>query len=99
MDWSKCGYVIASKYRKKVLEALRFGPKTPRQIASETELHLSHTSWTLTELVAQGIVLCLTPQLRRGRLYRLTNEGIEIAEYIEKQSKGSLPYDKRNRTL
>jgi predicted transcriptional regulator len=95
LDWSKYGYVIASEYRKKVIEALRFGPKTPKQIASETELHLTHTSWTLGELVVQGIVVCLTPQLRRGRLYQLTDEGIEIAEYVEKQSKGSLPHNRK----
>ena len=87
MDWNKYGYVFSSNYRKKVIRALLAGPKTPKQIAIEVDLYLSHVSKTLNELQDHGISLCLTPNLKRGRIYELTKEGKEIAAYINEKSK------------
>ena len=83
MDWKKYGYVISSKYRKKVILCLVEEPKTPKQIATDTNLHLSHVSHTLKELSSLNIVTCLTPELRRGRVYKLTDDGKEIATYFK----------------
>lgn len=65
--------------------ALDSGEKTPGHIAKQTDLHLSHVCTVLTELAKRGIVVCLTPNLKRGKIYALSQEGKEIAHKIKKQ--------------
>ncbi len=84
MNWEKYGYVAASRYRQKVLKLLKENPKTPKQLSGETNLHLSHVSATLSELIEKGLVKCLTPNLRRGKIFSLTEEGTEIAKELLK---------------
>lgn len=84
MDWKKYGFLISSDYRKKVVISLTEGPLTPKQIAVKTGLYLSHVSHTLKELSSLNIVTCLTPELKRGRIYELTSDGKEIALYIKR---------------
>ena len=79
LDWNKYGFVQASKYRTKIVESLSRSPKTPSQITKETGLFKTHVSTVLKELVTEGIVECLTPNLRRGRIYGLTKDGKLIA--------------------
>ena len=83
MDWKKYGYVVSSDYRKKVVTSLLAGPKTPKQIAVEVNLYLSHVSKTLNELQESEIAVCLTPELKRGRIYELTKEGKDVAKYLK----------------
>lgn len=87
LDWKKYGYVISSDYRKKVVISLLEGPKTPKQIATEVNLYLSHVSKTLNELRDAEVAVCLTPELKRGRIYELTEEGKELAKYIKRKIK------------
>lgn len=84
MDWKKYGFVISSRYRQKVIQILMQGPRTPKQISIETGLYLSHVSKTLNELSSLEIVTCLTPDLKKGRIYKLTKDGSEIAKYLMK---------------
>jgi predicted transcriptional regulator len=63
------------------------GPKTPKQIAVEVNLYLSHVSKTLNELQQLDIALCLTPELKRGRIYELTEAGKEIAKYLKERKR------------
>jgi len=84
LDWKKYGFIIASEYRKKVVLSLLEGPRTPKQIAMAVNLYLSHVSKTLNELQDHEIVKCLTPDLKRGRIYELTTEGKELAKYLRK---------------
>lgn len=71
------------------MQSLAEDPKTPKQVATETNLYLSHVSKTLSELMSSGTAVCLTPELRRGRIYELTKDGKEIAKYIaEKADRG-----------
>lgn len=85
-DWKKLGFVIAGKYRTAVIKTLKEGPRTPKMISEEIDLYLSHVSKTLRELADIGLVECLTPNLRRGRLYALTDGGKKVAEYVCKES-------------
>jgi len=87
MDWKKYGYVISSDYRKKVVISLLAEPKTPKQIAVEINLYLSHVSKTLNELQQHEIAVCLTPELKRGRIYELTKEGKEVTKYLKETNK------------
>lgn len=91
MDWTKYGYVVASEHRKMVVMALAEGPKTPKQISKETKLYLSHVSHVIKDLLKKKIVECLTPTLKRGKVFSLSDEGKEIAEQLKKLSR----YDAR----
>ncbi len=82
-DWHAYGVVIGSEYRKSVVSAMEPGARTPKQIATTTGLHLSHVSTTLNELVAEKVVVCLTPELRKGKLFQLTDLGREIAKRLD----------------
>jgi len=80
MDWSKYSFVIRAKNRKLVLLSLS-KPKTPSQLAEELKLSLPHVSRALRELEKEGLVECLTPDEKVGRIYRRTSEGDEIANF------------------
>jgi len=83
MDWEKYGYVVASSYRKKIILTLAKGETTPAQIAEEAGIYLSHVCATLADLSKKGLVECLTPALRRGKIYALRAEGRRVAEKLK----------------
>lgn len=74
-DWDVYGKIVASRYRQKVLHSLHEHPKTPTQIADEIKKHQSHVSKTLQELREFNLAKCLNPNAKKGRLYRLTEQG------------------------
>ena len=76
------GYLLASEYRKKVMNSLKDSAFTPGTISKKTELHLSHVSLTLKQLVEKKLVICLTPKLKKGRLYDLTKTGKDLLKHI-----------------
>ncbi|MCV0410764.1 hypothetical protein [Nitrosopumilus sp.] len=76
------GFVLASEYRKKVMLSLQDKALTPSMISEKTKLYPSHVSNTLNELVEKKLVVCLTPKLKKGRLYELTKEGHKILEKL-----------------
>ena len=71
MDWETRGKIAASSQKRKVIESLKSKPKTPKELSEQTGMQFSNTSKTLAELQKQGIVECLTPNLRKGKLFRL----------------------------
>ena len=78
----KLGFVLASRYRMEVVKQLALSPMTPSQIAKKTGIYISHVSLTLRDLAKEGIVRCINPKRRKGRLYVLTDTGKWIAERI-----------------
>ena len=82
LSWDDVGLVLASAYRRKVLDALKKGPRTPSIISRETSLRIEHVSRALSELEARGLVENLTPGRKRGKLYGLTSKGREVMEKI-----------------
>jgi len=81
MDWLKYSFVIRGKNRKAVLLSLS-NPKTPTQIAEKLKLNLSKVSRALKELENEGLIECLTPDEKVGRIYRRTPAGEKVAEMI-----------------
>ncbi|WP_296883041.1 winged helix DNA-binding protein [uncultured Methanobrevibacter sp.] len=75
-------YVEISKYRKKVMKALEDDVKIPSQIAKDSEIRQNHISKVLSELKAHELVECINPEVRKGRLYRLTPKGDELVKNI-----------------
>ena len=62
--------------------ALKDKVLTPAVISDKTQLYLSHVSTTLSELTEKNLVICLTPKLKKGRLYDLTKEGRKLLKYL-----------------
>lgn len=80
----KYSYVNISSYRRKTVEALKDGEvKTPTELASDTGILTNHISTVLRELKEAEVAECINEEARKGRLYRLTNLGQEIAENLK----------------
>ena len=82
MEWKKLGYVKASEYRRKILLEIAETPKTPKELSKILNLQLSHVSRTLSELQRHGLVRCLNPESRKGRLFIATMEGKKILKRL-----------------
>ena len=54
----------------------------PSQIARNSGIRTNHISKVLSELKAHELVECINPEVRKGRLYRLTDKGEELVENI-----------------
>ena len=57
--------------------------KIPTQIANDSGVLHNHVSNVLRELKEKELVECLNPESRKGRLYRLSEEGRDILDDIE----------------
>lgn len=79
----KLSYVMSSRQREKVLASIFPGPKTPAQIAKETELRLPHVSRALSELRRAELAVCLNAA-RRGKLYGPSETGRLVFEEIRR---------------
>ncbi|MBO6274678.1 MAG: transcriptional regulator [Methanobrevibacter sp.] len=75
-------YVQISKYRLKAMKALEDNVKIPSVIARDSGIKTNHISKVLSELRAHGLVECINPEVRKGRLYRLTDIGEEVVEHL-----------------
>ena len=76
------GYVTASKYRTKIMKSLDGDAKIPSQIAKDTDIIQNHMSATLKQLREHKLVECINTEVRKGRLYRLTDKGENIIDKI-----------------
>ena len=76
-------YVNKSSYRVKVLKSLGEDVKMPKEIASDSGILPNHISNVLRQLKEKEIVECINPEVRKGRLYRLTDKGEEIVGNLE----------------
>jgi len=85
--WDEISYVISSRYRIATLRRLSDGPATPSLIADETDLSIAHVSRALQELREADLVTLLVSENRRkGRVYGITDEGLDVWETIEAEN-------------
>lgn len=75
-------YVLSSTYRLKVVKVLHENMSFPAKIANNAGIRLNHISKVLKDLKDNNIVECINPEVRKGRLYRLTDKGEKISELI-----------------
>ena len=75
-------YVKKSQYRSKILKSLEDDVKMPSQIAKDTGIVQNHISNSLRQLKEHELVECINPEVRKGRLYRLTDEGKNVVKEI-----------------
>ena len=56
--------------------------KIPSKIANDAEIFQNHISNTLRQLKEHGLVECINPEVKKGRLYRLTDKGEKIVNKL-----------------
>ena len=76
-------YVNISKYRRKTMKALDGNVKIPSAIAKDSGIRTNHISKVLSELKSHELVECINPEVRKGRLYRLTKKGEQLVKNID----------------
>lgn len=76
-------YVEMSGYRTRVLKSLEKGVKIPSGIAKDTEILTNHISVVLKQLKDYELVECINPEVRKGRLYRLTDKGRKVLDELD----------------
>ena len=80
---TEISYVKISKYRTKAMKSLEGEVKIPSQIARDSGIRTNHISKVLGELKDHELVECINPEVRKGRLYRLTNKGDDLVKNLE----------------
>ena len=78
-------FVQSGTSRTKVIKAIAKETKMPKHLYYDlNKIKSSQISATLTELKNANIVVCINEEKRKGRLYQLTELGLEVLEYLEK---------------
>ena len=76
-------YVNRSKYRSRTLKAIGEDIKIPKEIAEDSGILQNHISNVLRQLKEKDLVECLNPNARKGRLYRLSENGLDILDKVK----------------
>lgn len=74
---------IQGRTRKMCLKELASGPKTPAMIAKSSQIHLSHISRALRELIEKDIAECVTPDTSKNRFYITTDLGKKLLQKLD----------------
>ena len=75
-------YVNRSQYRLKVMKCLDGEVRIPSEIANDTEIFQNHISNTLRQLKEHELIECINPEVKKGRLYRLTDKVTSVYKVI-----------------
>ena len=81
---SLSAYILISKNRTSVFKALENTGQMPRDLAKETHIRPNYVSALLAELKEKDLVECINPEVHKGKVYRLTEKGKEISEFMNK---------------
>ena len=76
-------FVKRSSYRQNVLKSLEDNVLMPKEIAERSNIKTNHVSKVLSELKSKDLIEIINPEMRKGRLYRLTNNGKEITDCLK----------------
>lgn len=77
-------HINKSSYRVNVLKDLSDGDvKMPTELARNCNILPNHISNVLTHLRKLELLECINPEYKKGRLYRLTDDGKEILKDLK----------------
>jgi len=82
-DWTIFGKILSSSYKREIMLVLNQKESTPKIISKETHFSINHISSVLKELKDFELIECLNEELKKGRIYHLTNKGRTIIKKIE----------------
>lgn len=74
---------MTSLHRQKIVHLLKTKPMMPSEIATELNLSRPQTTRHLKELEERSLVICLNPDLRKGRFYTVTNDCVKIMKMLQ----------------
>ena len=80
--WELIGKIKSSELRLKVLRILDTGVKTPSELSKESSISSSHISDVIRELEEMKLIECKNPNLRKGKIYAITNLGKDILKEL-----------------
>ncbi len=76
-------YVKQSTNRTKILKTIGINILKPTDITKKTNIHINNVSRSLKQLKEKGLVEILNPESKRGRLYKITEEGKRILKNLK----------------
>ncbi len=82
MDWEDIGFIKASYIREGILKQLRKKTSTPKDLTEALDIHFPQISNNLKEMSERGLVQCLTENRKKGKIYSITDKGIEVLEKL-----------------
>lgn len=85
MSWDEVSYVIRSKTRKLVLTRLE-SEKTPTILSHELHTSLPNVSRALSELQQRGLVECVTPKTRVGKIFVASDKGRAVLKKVRQMT-------------
>lgn len=77
------GYVKISHYRSNTLISIGHDLKMPSEIAKEINVSTSQVSAALSDLKKRDLVICVNEEVRKGRLYKCSELGLEIIRLLD----------------
>jgi predicted transcriptional regulator len=80
MDWQLFAWLKRGSRRKDVLILLSNSnsPLTANEIKNQLKISLSQSSFTLKELNQKGLIVCLNPLDKIGKVYKISDYGVEL---------------------
>ncbi|MFZ3383454.1 MAG: winged helix-turn-helix domain-containing protein [Candidatus Methanoperedens sp.] len=89
-DWDLISFVKSSDKRLRILSLLKNSVFTPSDISTNLSIPISHVSSTLSELMENKIVICLTPERRKTKLFKITDKGLKVLSKIDEITGGNI---------
>lgn len=80
--YRKLGFVKISPYRTNTLKSIGKDIKMPSEIGKELDVRTSQISAALSDLKKEKLVICVNEEMRKGRLYKCTQMGLEVLKYL-----------------
>lgn len=86
MEWEDIAYVRDSPLSKKILECLKDSdaPLTPLGIGKKTNIASSNVSTKLGMLRKRKLVVCMNPETKKSRFYKITPRGKRVLNSLKK---------------
>ena len=76
------GYVKVSPYRTNTLITIGNDLMMPSEIAKKLDINTRQVSSALSDLKEKNLVVCVNEDVRKGRLYKCTDLGLEIIKKL-----------------
>lgn len=80
---SLLGFVKVSPCRMKTLKSIGKNYKIPSEIARDIDARTSQVSGALSSLKERKMIVCLNEDVKKGRIYKCTDLGLKILDYLE----------------
>ena len=79
-------FVARSKRRIEVLKLLSEKERSQIEMMKSTGMYKAHTSRTLKELLRENLIVCINPEDRSFKFYKITKKGKDILREVERIS-------------